>query len=539
MFPKLGQPRLGRAWTMRRAPLRWLVAASAVAVAPASIAEAQTSDLAEATVADIHAGFRAGELTCRQVTEYYLDRIAALDDQGPAFNAVITVNPAALEVADRMDAAFAAGPDGVGPLHCAPVLVKDNKNTQDMPTTGASVALKDMQPTTDAFVVARLREAGALMLAKVNLTEFAMGGTTISSLGGQTRNAYDLSRTPGGSSGGTGAAIAANMGLLGTGSDTGQSIRSPASANSLVGIRPSRGLLSRSGVIPLSVTQDEVGPITRTVADAARMLDVMAGYDPDDPITAFGARHRPTSYLDYLNPTGLEGKRIGVLRDMFGTEPVHAEVNAVTAEAIAMMRALGATVVDFTIPDFETLTTDMGTSAYETKAAMADYFAALADAAPLATLDEIVASGDFSDGIASSITSRLDVADPYAEPAYTAIFLRRDNLRKAVMAAMAEHELDAIFYPHQRRLVAEIGEEQLDRNGVLSNATGFPAITVPGGFSAPTAAAPVGVPIGVEFLGPAFSEGELIEIAYAFEQGTALRVPSPLAEEAWLEARRD
>lgn len=497
--------------------------------APSSV-RAQALDLTEATVADVHRAFRAGTLTCRGLVEFYLACIEALDDQGPAFNAIITVNPEALAVADAMDAAFASDPLTVGPLHCIPVIVKDNKNTQDMPTAGASRALEGMQTPGDAFVVAKLREAGALMLAKANLTEFAMGGTTISSLGGQTKNAYDLSRTPGGSSGGTGAAIAVGMGILGTGSDTGQSIRSPASANSLVGIRPTRGLLSRSGVIPLSLTQDEVGPITRTVEDAARMLDAMAGYDPADPITAFGHARKAGSYVDHLDPAGLEGQRIGVLRDMFGTEEIHAEVTAVTEEAIAQMRILGAEVVDFTIPDFASLTSSMGTSSFETKAAMAAYFAALGDAAPVTTLDEVIATGLYSEGIASGITSRRDVADPYKEPEYTAIFLRRDNLRKAVMAAMVEHDLDAIFYPHQRRLVAEIGDPQLDRNGVLSNATGFPAITVPGGFSAPTPEAPAGVPVGVEFLGPEFSEGELIAIAYAFEQGTRFRQPSPHVE---------
>lgn len=505
-----------------------LGAATAAFVPATSGVHAQTLDLTEATVAEVHRAFRAGTLTCRGLVEFYLARIEALDAQGPAFAAIITVNPEALAVADDMDAAFASDPSAVGPLHCIPVIVKDNKNTIDMPTTGASRALAEMQTPDDAFVVGKLRDAGALMLAKSNLTEFAMGGTTISSLGGQTKNAYDLTRTPGGSSGGTGTAIALGMGILGTGSDTGQSIRSPASANSLVGIRPTRGLLSRSGVIPLSVTQDEVGPITRTVEDAARMLDVMAGYDPVDPITAFGHARKPANYVDYLDPTGLEGKRIGVLRDMFGTEEVHAEVTAVTEAAIAQMRILGAEVVDFTIPDFESLTSSMGTSAYETKAAMAAYFAALGDASPVATLDDVVATGLYAEGIASGITSRRDVADPYAESQYTAIFLRRDHLRRAVMAAMVENDLDAIFYPHQRRLVAKIGDPQLDRNGVLSNATGFPAITVPGGFSAPTSDAPAGVPVGVEFLGPEFGEGDLIAIAYAFEQGTRFRRPSPL-----------
>ncbi len=258
----------------------------------------------EATIAGIHTAFASGALTCRQLVTDYLARIEAYDDDGPALNAILTVNQRALEIAAEMDAGFASDRSGVGPLHCVPVVLKDNYDTADLPTTGGSVTLAESVPPDDAFVVRRLREAGALVLAKANMTELARGGTTVSSLGGQTRNPYDLTRTPGGSSGGTGAAIAANFAAIGTGSDTGQSIRSPASAGSLVGLRPTRGLLSRDGIIPVSTTQDAAGPITRTVEDAARMLDVMAGYDPNDPITAFSLDKIPESYTHSLDPGG-------------------------------------------------------------------------------------------------------------------------------------------------------------------------------------------------------------------------------------------
>src|ERR1700722_6146813 len=238
----------------------------------------------EATIGSIHAAFAAGQLNCAQLTKLYLDRIAAYDKQGPALQAIITVNPKAMEIAAEMDRSYQANPASAGALHCIPIILKDNFNTFDMPTTGGNVSMKTSVPPADAFTVARIRKAGALILAKANMQEFARGGMSISSLGGQVRNPYDLSRTPGGSSGGTGASIAANFAVLGTGSDTGQSVRSPASANSLVGLRPTRGLLSRYGIIPNSTTQDEPGPITRTVEDAAKMLDVMAGYDPSDPI---------------------------------------------------------------------------------------------------------------------------------------------------------------------------------------------------------------------------------------------------------------
>src|SRR5687767_1496693 len=262
--------------------------------------------LDEASVRGIHDALEARKATCVQVVRHYLDRIDAYDDRGPGLNAIITVNPRALETAaqmDRLDRSRRAQK----PLHCIPVVLKDNFHTADMPTTGGSVTFKAMQTPTDAFVVKKLRDAGAIIIAKANLHELARGGTTVSSLGGQTRNPYDLTRTPGGSSGGTGAAIAASFAVTGTGSDTGQSVRSPASAQNLVGLRPTRGLISRSGIIPVSSTQDEAGPITRTVADAARMLDVMAGYDPDDSITAFGAHRIPPTYTAFLNPDALKG----------------------------------------------------------------------------------------------------------------------------------------------------------------------------------------------------------------------------------------
>src|SRR3989475_7712656 len=288
----------------------------------------------EATISATHAAFAAGKITCVELVRAYLNRIEAFDHTGPALNAIIAINPKALEKAAEMDRLYAANRSALKPLHCIPVILKDNYDTADMPTTGGSLTLAESVPRQDAFVVKRLREAGALILAKANLMELARGGTTVSSLGGQTRNPYDLTRTPGGSSGGTGAAIAASFGIIGTGSDTGQSIRSPASAQSLVGLRPTRGLISRSGIIPLSSTQDEAGPITRSVEAAARTLDAIAGYDPSDPITAFGAQKIPKTYTAFLDRDGLKGARIGVLMDFFGSETVHQQVKSVTQTAI-------------------------------------------------------------------------------------------------------------------------------------------------------------------------------------------------------------
>jgi Asp-tRNA(Asn)/Glu-tRNA(Gln) amidotransferase A subunit family amidase len=352
-----------------------------------------------------------------------------------------------------------------------------------------------------------------------------MGGTTVSSLGGQTRNPYDLLRTPGGSSGGTAAAIAASFGIIGTGSDTGQSTRSPASATNLVGIRPTRGLVSRSGILPISSTQDEAGPITRSVADAARMLDVMAAYDPDDPVTAFGRRQRPQSYVSSLERDGLRGARIGLLTDLMGTEAIHEEVNVAVHNAVQLMEQLGATVLRVTIPQLTTLTADLAMGRFEFREAFNRYLARLGPDAPVKDLAEFLADGRFHPSIKSSLETNAAMAEGTQSAEYKSLWWKREALRQAVMTVIAANDLDAILYPHQKRLVAHIGEEQLERNGVLSNGTGFPAITFPGGFSRPTRSAPLGVPIGIELLGPEWSEPHLIRLAYAFEQAAQLRRP--------------
>jgi Asp-tRNA(Asn)/Glu-tRNA(Gln) amidotransferase A subunit family amidase len=478
--------------------------------------------LEEATIGSIHAALSSRQMTCAQLTRAYLDRIDAYDDKGPALNAILAVNPRALDTAaemDRLDSTTVAR----RPLHCIPVVVKDNYDTADMPTTGGSVTLAKSVPPADGFLVRRLREAGAIILAKANLTELAWSGTTVSSLGGQTRNPYDLTRTPGGSSGGTGAAIAANFGVLGTGTDTGQSIRSPASANSLVGVRPTRGLVSRAGIIPLSTTQDAAGPITRTVEDAARMLDVIAGYDPGDPITAFGTGRMPRSYTDGLAKDGLNGARIGLLVDFLGKDPVHQPVNEVVEAAVGKMTAKGATIVRVEIPGLDALTRNLSLINLEFKPAFNAYLAGLGARAPVKTLDEFIARGEFHPSLRSGLLAAQKVADPLNSAEYKQILLRRNDLRQAVMSLIAANTLDAVLYPHQRRLVVPIGEEQVERNGVLSNGTGFPAITFPGGFSAPTASAPVGVPVGLELLGPEWSEPALFKLAYAYQDTVAAR----------------
>src|SRR5678815_1462504 len=354
-----------------------------VLCAPSAATAQAPFHLEEATISTIHAAFAGGRLTCTQLTKLYLDRIDAYNLKGPSLHVMITVNPRALETAAEMDRQYRANRAAVGVLHCIPLVLKDNFNTADMPTTGGNVSMKDSRPAADAFTVARLRRAGALILGKANLQEFARGGMSKSSLGGQVLNPYDLTRTPGGSSGGTGAAVATNLALAGTGSDTGQSIRSPSSANNLVGVRPTRGLVSRTGLIPNSQTQDEVGPIARTVTDAALILDVMAGYDPADPITAFGRGHRPVSFTHLLRADALKGTRIGAITNLFGKEERHREVNKAMEGVIGRMEGQGATVVRFDLPEYDRLLPNIATDVYEAKTVMERYFAALPPDSPI------------------------------------------------------------------------------------------------------------------------------------------------------------
>jgi Asp-tRNA(Asn)/Glu-tRNA(Gln) amidotransferase A subunit family amidase len=480
--------------------------------------------LETATIASIHAAFAAGTLTCAQLARLYLDRIDAYDQRGPALRTIITANPRATAAAADLDRQYKANPSAAGPLHCIPIVIKDNFNTFDMPTTGGNIGMKRSQPAADAFTVAKIRKSGALILGKTNLSEFARGGISLSSLGGQTRNPYDVTRTPGGSSGGTGAALAANFAVLGTGSDTGQSIRSPASANSLVGIRPTRGLVSRSGVMPNSETQDEVGPITRTVTDAALLLDVMAGYDAGDPVTAFGRGRVPKSYTHLLRANALAGARIGVMTNLFGKADRHRDVNRVLDGVIAKMQALGATLVRFELPEYDALAPVVGTSAFEARSVMERYFSRLGPEAPVRSIAQLLAAK--TSVVQSVLEAEFGIVDGMKSQEYKERTLNREKLRLAVARKMADLGLDAILYPLQQILVVPVGsDDQAERNGTLSNGTGFPAVTFPAGFSTPSASAPLGVPVGGELLGLDYSEDKLLSYAFAFEQASGARQP--------------
>jgi Asp-tRNA(Asn)/Glu-tRNA(Gln) amidotransferase A subunit family amidase len=501
---------------------KYILATAACLIAMATPVLAADFRVEEATIPEIERAFRDHRLTCHQLVRTYLDRIAAYDKQGPKFRAVLTLNGNALAAADHLDASFAHR-GKPGPLHCVPVVLKDNYNTADLPTTGGSLSLEGAQPKKDAFVVARLRAAGAIILAKTNMHEFALAGTTVSSLGGQTLNPYDLTRTPGGSSGGTAAAVASNLAMAGTGSDTVNSIRSPASANALVGVRPTHGLLSLNGIMPVSSTQDAIGPIARHVVDAAAMLQVMAAVDPADPQTR---GHGHPDYLAALDAGALKGKRIGVLRVMFGSKPEHREVNEVIERAISAMKQAGAVLIDIDAPELDAnqLIAQNDVQKYEFKAVMDRYLATIPNA-PAKTVDAIYADGRYNHPtLEGFLKSAVSFKDGLSEADYR-IRLDRDVKTRALLEkAMDDNHLDAVIYPLQKRLVVPLTElNQADRNGILASVTGFPAITVPAGFSAPAGTAPLGVPVGMDILGKPWSEAKLLSLAYSFEQATRFR----------------
>lgn len=498
-----------------------VIAAAAFAIfgmrASADAAEVQIEEL---TIADAHRAMSAGQLTARQLVEFYLQRVAAFDKSGPSINAILYINTKALEEADRLDAQFRTG-GLVGPLHGIPILLKDAIATKDMPTTGGSESLRGFVPRNDATIVTKLKAAGAIILGKTNLDEFTFGTRGVSSLGGQTLNPYDLARNPAGSSGGSAAAVASNMAMAALGTDTGSSIRFPASANSLVGVRGTVGLVSRAGIMPNSYTQDMGGPITRTIADAAVILGVIVGYDPLDAATAWSTTHIPPSYQDVLRSDGLKGARIGVLGSFFGKDAAAAGVNAVMAEAVETMARSGAVVVQLAEPFDIVSIGEMQVAAHETTHYLDQYLRE--EQAPHASLASILQSGRIAREVEASIRNRLKLTMKDAQ--YSERLLQRAELQNRVMKLMADQSLDAIVYPFSQTLVARIGEGQARHNGFLSAVTGFPAVVAPAGFSEPTDTAAIGVPVGIEIIGRPWSEASLLRIAYSFEQASNARRP--------------
>jgi amidase len=489
--------------------------AMAQASAPASPTRRAPAavEVTEATITQLRDAMAARRVTSVQLVDAYLARIAAYEHAGPSLNALIRLNPRARAEAAERDAERARGVVR-GSLHGIPVIIKDNFDTGDMPTSGGSLALANSQPSKDAFVVKKLRDAGAIILAKSNLHELAAGITSISSLGGQTRNPYDPARCPGGSSGGTGAAIAASFATVGWGSDTCGSIRIPSAFGSLFGLRPTQGLISRSGIIPLSHTQDIGGPLARTATDLAIALDVSVGYDPADSVTRLLRDVPLPRFEDALDKSALRGVRIGVFLPYF--RDTDGEIADTVRAALNAMKALGATIVDVPMPELDTLIANTSVIPIETKFDLIDYLRGVPNA-PVRSMREILDAGLFDRALevrfrATDTVSSLDT-DRYRTA------LRRQRLLRARMEHLLDSlSLDALAYPTMRQKPTLVGEPQLGGTCNLTAQSGLPSVSIPAGFMAE------GLPVGIELMGRAMSDVRLVSMAYAFEQGGPRRL---------------
>ena len=493
--------------------------------------EQQSFTYEEASIAGIHAAMQEGRVTSRMLVEHYLRRIGAYDKRGPAINSIITINPDALNRADALDSMFKQG-GLTGPMHGIPVIIKDNYDTHDLPTSAGSLSLINSVPLNDAWQVRKLREAGAIVVAKSNMYEFAFSPyeTVGSALPGHTRNPYALNRVPAGSSGGTGAAIAASFAVVGLGTDTGNSIRGPSSHNALVGIRSTLGLTSRDGIVPLFLDHDVGGPMARSVADAAAVLTVIAGYDPRDTITSAARDIGHGDYRDYLDSNGLDGARIGVMRQLSNREGADSAVLTLFDEALSDMRQAGATIIDpLTLPELDMLVPPVEGDSLPVWCSRFEedlnaYLSTLGDDAPYRTLQEIYDSKQFHPQLAPDIEYFLEQAPPDENEDCIASIAGRERLRKSVLALFDEQNLDALVYPswsNPPRLIGDMNSPHGDNSQHLSPHTGFPAITVPMGY------VDEALPAGLQFFGKAFAEPTLIKLAFSYEQATQHRRAPP------------
>ncbi|MFN7977521.1 MAG: amidase family protein [Vicinamibacterales bacterium] len=479
----------------------------------------------EATIAEIHAAFRDGRLTCRGLVERYLRRIEAYDKNGPAINALVTLNPRALAEADALDQRYKAG-GPTGPLHCVPMIVKDNFETAGMQSSNGSLTFEGYVPAADAFQVARIKAAGAIVLAKSNLAEWAFtpNETLSSILPGYTKNPYALDRVTAGSSGGTAASIAASFGTIGLGSDTGNSIRGPSSHQALVGIRSTMGLTSRAGVFPLNLLADIAGPMGRTVTDVATVFQVIVGEDPNDAVTQAARARTIPNYSAGLSRDALRGKRIGVLHQAYERDGTDAEVLQVFAKAIDDLKLAGATVIDpATVEGLDAIRRPPGISCQAFKYDLNQFLAARKGRVPVDDLTAVVKGGKFHPTVRRQLeqteqgpANGPETADCVAERAY------RDQVRAAVLKTMDALKLDAFVYPtwsNPPRLIGDLNTPGGDNSQFFSPTTGWPAIQVPMGYTRGV------LPAGITFFGRAWAEADLLGMAYAYEQHTHHRRP--------------
>ncbi len=477
-------------------------------------AQTQSFDAFEMTIPELQAAMESGETTSQGLVRQYLERIEAFDHRGPKLNAMIYINPRAIEEAAALDRERADGRVR-GPLHGIPIVLKDNYDTYDMPTTASVVALTGFVPPDDGYQVRKLREAGAVFIAKTNMHELARGIETISSLGGQTLNPYEPRRNPGGSSGGTAAAVAANFAAVGMGSDTCGSIRIPSANNNLFGLRVTQGLSSRDGIIPLSHTQDVGGPLARSMIDLVTVLDVTVGVDPADEQTAAALNHVPETFHDFLKADALEGARLGLLTEYLEEVAPFSEVSKVIRQAAAVMTDNGAVVVELEIEGLAELLKDTGVIDMEFKFDLEKYLKQ--SNAPIQSLAELLESGRYHAALEQRYRRSIDIEENSEK--YRRRLTNRTEVARLLVEAMKKHDLDVLVYPTLRVKPSFVGESQFGSVCRIAAHSGMPAITLPAGFTAD------GLPVGVELLAKPFEEDRLIALGYAYEQVARPRRP--------------
>ncbi len=497
--------RLDRSSVTFVAPLAILV----IACGPPS----EPFEVRGASVVELQEAMESGRVSSAWITQAYLDRIAAFDQSGPAINAMVSLNPNAVTEATALDRERA---DGVvrGPLHGVPIVLKDNFDTRDGPTSAGTAALLGFVPPDDAFQVARLREAGAVILGKTNMHELASGWTTISSVGGQTLNPYDLTRHPGGSSGGTGAAVAASFAAIGWGSDTCGSIRLPSAYNNLVGLRPTKGLSSIDGIVPLSHSQDVGGPLARTVRDLAVALDATVGPDTADSATSLLDGVAVPSFASALRADAIDGVRVGVYAPLFGDDAENEEVRRLVWEAVGVFVALGAdtaTVSDSTLLE---VAAQASVIANEFKWDIMDYLTE--SGAPVGSLREMVDMGVIHE-VVEPVMRAWDATENRDSEAYQVRLEMRSTLRDRIEGLMDRHGVEVLLYPTAREPPSGIHDPQNNSNCQMSAHSGLPALSLPVGFT------DGGLPVGMEVLGRRLDDARLVGIGYAFEQATRHR----------------
>jgi len=488
-------------------------------------------EVVEATISEIHEAMRSGQVTAEELIESYCDRIDAHDRAGAEINSIVTIHPEAKARARELDERFET--DGLtGPLHGIPVLVKDQALTAGLRTTFGSEAFDSYVPDTDATIVSNLRDAGAIVLAKTAMNDWAAGSSGVSSIVGQTKNPYALDRDPGGSSSGTGAGVAANFGTVGVGEDTGGSIRAPSSSCNLFGIRVTTGLISRTGLSPLVSRHDTAGPMARIVEDMVRLLDVLVGFDPADPYTGRNAIQDDSPYRDSIEEGALDGARIGVLRQAFGPDDADASapVNRVIETSLERLADAGVTLVDpVSIPDLSRRLDETSLYEYQSKHDITAFLETL-EGSPVASFDEFYEQDAYHEKLTGLERMAEGPDDPFDLVEYWEAVDAQRGFRQAILSVLAEHDLDAIAFPDTKvvpRRYADLPQDEDEEsyliNTLIASQSSCPAVSMPAGFT------DAGLPVGLELLGGPYSEQRLLSLAADYESRTDTREPPALA----------